>query len=278
MTRNHLCGWVSQSQERFRVSSSEHEDTAEGSVATFEQPISGLEQATGLRPVQPDIWCDDCLCIHEDSQCVRDPRASGSERYGRRVAFELPDGTHKVHGVLLAPVDGRWRARVLTYPRTLWTYPGRRITLKFIAEAPQVAERMAIEFIRKHCVECGHQPLEDDAAITVEPIDHEERVGATKRGEARKPTEISIEFGVKSPLVQGKTADLSERGLFIVTDEIYQPKTILRIRLQIDSCRMPLRGVVMWTRTRATDGRPKGLGIQLIGPPALYGHFVRRLP
>ena len=53
---------------------------------------------------------------------------------------------------------------------------------------------------------------------------------------------------------------------------------MVRLRLQANSFSIPIRGMVVWTRTEEQEGRMKGMGVRLFKPPALYLSFVRALP
>ena len=57
----------------------------------------------------------------------------------------------EVYGALVAPAGRLWRARILTYPNTLWAIPGDGGPMKFVGGTPQAAERQAIAFIEEHC-------------------------------------------------------------------------------------------------------------------------------
>lgn len=61
--------------------------------------------------------------------------ATGPERHGWRVHVETSRGVEAI-GVLVAPSGDLWRSRILTYPNVLWTAPGGRSTLKFLAPTP----------------------------------------------------------------------------------------------------------------------------------------------
>jgi Tfp pilus assembly protein PilZ len=47
--------------------------------------------------------------------------------------------------------------------------------------------------------------------------------------------------------------------------------------LEVDGQTVPMRGFVMWARTRAEAERPTGMGIRLANPPPLYQSFVAAL-
>ena len=75
--------------------------------------------------------------------------ATGAEKPGWRINVETPFG-HEEIGVLLAPSHDQWRARIMTYPQSLWTAPGGRGALKFVAETREQAEAQAIAFVQHH--------------------------------------------------------------------------------------------------------------------------------
>jgi hypothetical protein len=237
-----------------------------------------FKEDCGLRLVGPSIWCRACGAIHEKGRCGGEVRASGPERHAWRGVFESARG-REVHGVLVAPAEGRWRARIVTYPRILWTFPGMSVTLKFVADHPLAAERAAIDYIKNHCARIGQQYLPDEEALAiVGPFDPEAHDGELARQTRRHPRMLPILFGTEAPEEQTETMDLSEHGLFIATSTQLARGTRIRMLLDVGPCRMPLQGVVAWSRAAAEPGRPCGLGIELYRAPALYLDYVRRLP
>lgn len=233
----------------------------------------------GLRPVGPDVWCRACGAIHEERRCGGEVRASGPERHAWRAVFETPHGGREVHGVLVAPAEGRWRARILTYPRMLWTFPGTAVTLKFVTGHPLEAERRAIDYIKAHCARIGQRlrPHEEALAV-VGAFDPESKDGDPTRESRRRLRTLPIRFGTEAPRLEARTVDLSERGLFIATEARLARGARIRMLLEVGPCRMPLQGVVAWTRAVAEPGRPCGLGVEIFHPPALFLDYVRRLP
>jgi hypothetical protein len=83
------------------------------------------------------------------ANCPVEFHATGIERPGWRVELQTPFGRESI-GVLLAPSHDSWRARIVTYPNVLWSAPGGRGTLKFVAETAEDAEAKAIRFIEAH--------------------------------------------------------------------------------------------------------------------------------
>jgi len=56
------------------------------------------------------------------------------------------------------------------------------------------------------------------------------------------------------------------------------PGTGLRVLLDVGSGPLGLKGQVVWKRPRAVAGRPVGMGVELVAPPAPYREFVLELP
>jgi hypothetical protein len=224
-------------------------------------------------------WCRRCGVRHSKKACLGEILAAEPERHGWRIAVDTPTG-RVVHGVLIAPTGDYWRARIMTFPRTLWVVPDGKKTLKFLGSDPGHAERQAIAFIQEHCRNAGHSVV-DDPALVAEPDPVElEQTDEADEAEAnrRKLRSVLVRFGPSKPDRRAKTADLSEKGLYVATKEPYARGTHLRLVLEVSGARIPLSGVVQWTRTVAAPGRPEGMGIRLLRPPAFYVQYVRRLP
>ena len=230
-------------------------------------------------PPRPKSWCNQCGVKHASGDCPGEVLAREPERHGWKVVVETPTGK-KVHGVLLAPAGDGWRARIMTYPRTLWVVPGGIRTMKFLAPDPNQAERQAIDFVTEHCAERNHESVDDPALkadpepIELEQTDMVDEIEATRR----KSRSVLVRFGPEKPDRKSNTADLSAKGMFIATSEPYARGTNLRILLELAGARIPLRGVVQWTRASPVPGRPGGMGIELIRPPTFYTQYLRSLP
>lgn len=67
-------------------------------------------------------------------------------------------------------------------------------------------------------------------------------------------------------------------GELLATESTLAVGTPLAMELEIEGCRIPLRGVVAWKRDRALTGRPVGMGVDLMDPPSLFKSFVRDMP
>jgi hypothetical protein len=191
--------------------------------------------------------------------------------------MDTPRGP-EVIGVLVAPCGGLWRARILTYPDTLWTVPGGGGSMKFAAASPQAAERQAIALIKAQCIERRWLRREDTAPATLGAVDPERAPDAVPPSPARrKLRSFPVWFGLAVPTTEGVTADLSTTGLAISSRTAYEAGTILRIRIDLYAFRVTCRGEVAWSRSSAETGRPAAMGVRLIDPPTIYVRYVEAL-
>jgi hypothetical protein len=228
---------------------------------------------------RPTSWCTQCGAKHAQGDCRGEITATEPERHGWRAVVQTQNG-RKVYGVLLVPSGDLWRARVLTFPRTLWVVPGGTRTLKFLGRDPEQAETRAVRFIKGHVAKCKHEFIDDpELKANPEPIEldaceNPDEVDSV----SRKPRAVTVLYGPEKPNRKGKTGDLSAKGMFISTSEPYATGTVLRILLELAGARIPLRGVVKWTRANSIAGRPGGMGVELIRPPSFYSQYIRHLP
>lgn len=200
----------------------------------------------------------------------------GPERHGWRVVVRV--GTRaEVYGVLVAECRERWRARILTYPNMLWSVPGGRGTMKFVADTAQEAESQAIEFILQHCRARGYQVADESPAVASEPVHVERATGEPPpRGsrDSRHLRSMVIRFGEERTDTVGMTSDLSRGGLFVISDRPLPAGSTIKMLLELEQYSVPLVGKVAWHRDNAEQGRPAGMGIQLKNPPHLYARYV----
>jgi hypothetical protein len=225
--------------------------------------------------------CPICGARHGRQQpCAENLLASGAERHAWRVNVETEDGI-EAFGVLIAPCDDVWRARILTYPNVLWLAPGGAATLKFIGYTPQEAEQRAVEFIREHCQERGFAFRDEPPRVSAAEIPAEIRQGTAQAGQPapRKVRFTPIRFGVGRPTELAGTGNLSETGLFILTEQPLRTGRPVAMALQAAARRvLDLSGRVVWIRPEPEWGRAPGMGVYLPAPPPRYVKFVRSLP
>lgn len=198
-------------------------------------------------------------------------RATGPERHGWAVAVDAPRGV-ELYGVIVAPSDPLWRARVVTYPQSPWTVPGSRGTLKFAGATPGEAEARALEFVLRWCDE--HRKKARDG---FGPWDRPD--GPMMRQlPPRKRRSLAIRYGTaRSTTLLTTTANLSPSGLFVTTPHPLPAETMVDLEMEIYGCIASMRGVVCWTREEVGAGRPRGMGLRLLDPPPVYKLFVRSL-
>jgi hypothetical protein len=216
-------------------------------------------------------WCATCCTRHTlTTRCPGDLIATGVEKPGRSVHASTPRGI-ECYTVMLAPSYDLWRARILTQPNVLWLVPGGRATVKFAAASRVAAEREAWEFIHAHCQAKGYTVRAAKATPIAAPR-------LQPNGPApRKARFLPIRFGVGGPSEVAGTGNLSETGLFILTETPVRPGTRLRIVLEIDHRPVPMLGHVCWSRSQHYAGRAPGMGIRLIQPPRPYVNYVQAL-
>lgn len=223
-------------------------------------------------------WCRLCGSEHpEGRRCPRGVFTTEPEERGWRIAVETPRGVEG-YGVLLAPAAGRWRSRIITFPNVLWIVPGGGESMKFLTKSREQAERLAIEFIRRHCLAKGYT-MRDDVDYLGAPTP-EILTGSQPLQRIVAPRFrycMPVRFGRDRPVLFGKTFNMSETGLFVHTDQPMAEGEMVGISLAIEYGKVPLRGNVSWHRmTRSTD-RPPGMGLKLFSPPSLYVNYVRAL-
>jgi hypothetical protein len=194
------------------------------------------------------------------------------------VAAETPLGV-RGYGVLVAEAGARWCARIVTFPNILWMVPGGGQPLKFLAKTEDGAVRQAADFIRRHCVAKGY--VMRDEVQFVEPVTRSGAIDGSRvfTGPAapRFNRRLPVRFGRSRPTVFGHTGNLSESGLFVETTAPLPDGASLGLLLELEHCKVPLRGAVRWRRTRRSPGRECGMGLRLVNPPSVYLDYVRAL-
>ena len=226
-----------------------------------------------MEHVKPPAWCGLCGTHHAAAQrCPRQLEASGPERVVWRVAVETPQGLRGI-GVMLAACGARFRARVLTFPNVLWVAPGGRETIKFIARHEDEARQRAIDFVRAHCLMKGHVMRDEIAPAG----DVKRRVTVGIPPPPRYQRRLPLRFGRSRPTIPAVTGNLSEAGLFVVTHAPLAGGELLGLALELEHCKVPLRGAVSWARRDAPLGAECGMGLSLINPPEVYVRYVKAL-
>lgn len=224
-------------------------------------------------------WCPVCCTRHRSRKdCPGELLSTGPERHGWRVNIQTPGGIEAC-GVLVAQADEVWRARILSYPNVLWTVPGGQGTIKFVGRTAREAEAAAIAFLREHIRVRGYTMRDEVAVVEPEEFDPEAAlVGLSRPSGPVAPRLIRflpIRFGVKQITEVAGTGNLSESGLFIITNAPEDRHAWLNMMLEVDGDSIGLQGLVRWMNRRHRAGRSPGMGIQLKLPPPSYMDYIR---
>lgn len=222
-------------------------------------------------------------------------QVTGPEKPRWRVAVETQGGI-RGYGVLVARADQRWRARIVTFPNILWMVPGGGDTVKFFARTEEETIRKAVDFVRQHCIQRGHlmrdevdfvSPSKDFVAVgapqpeksQVNPKVDSPIIPAAASGPSapRYTRRLPVWFGRSKPTVLGYTGNLSATGLFVATEKLVGEGELLGLSLELEHCKVPLRGSVAWSRLQNEPGRELGMGLHLYNPPPIYVSYVRAL-
>ena len=224
-----------------------------------------------------DRWCQVCCTRHElGPQCPGELVATDTERFGWRISVRTGVGRED-YGVLIARTEWQWRARILTFPNMLWSVPGGRGTVKFVGSSAKEVEDLAREFILEHCRHRGYKKAAEGEAVMAVPLPSEGSAAAGHTDSTRYLQAIEVRFGEDRATERASTADLSEDGMFVVTNRPLPKGRRLKLVLELEHATLPLTGTVAWVRMTPADGRQAGMGVQLISPPALYRYFVKGL-
>jgi hypothetical protein len=184
----------------------------------------------------------------------------------------------EAYGVLIAPCGDAWRARILTFPNILWKAPGVEGTMKFVGASFSEARDSAISFIRRHCHERGYS-LHNARALDAKSSGPRRTAdGLPEAPRPRKIRFLPIRFGATQASEPGGTGNLSETGLYVITESPYAPGDPLALLLRLESGGIDLQGQVIWMTKEHRVGRPPGMGVALVAPPSRYLNYVRALP
>ncbi len=224
-----------------------------------------------------DPWCAVCCTRHRSgSDCPGTLLATGPERHAHKFAVAHPDGRLEYLGVLIAESGELWRARVFTYPNMLWSVPGGRGTIKFVGATAKEAGARAIEFLEEHCAARRATMQEAVVEPPVGVVDRENADHLSPKGgrEERHPCKVPIRFGEDKATQAATTANLSAGGVYVATDKPIGKDRPIRMLLEVQEYTIPLVGTVAWVRRQEETGKPRGMGVRLHHPPALYQRYV----
>ncbi len=227
-----------------------------------------------------DPWCAVCCTRHRSrSDCPGNLLATGPERHAHKFAVAHADGRLEYLGVLIAESGDLWRARVFTYPTMLWSVPGGRGTIKFVGATAKEAGARAIEFLEEHCAarRANLQEAAVDPPVGVVDSENADRWSPKGGREERHSCKVPIRFGEERATHAATTTNLSVGGIYVATDRPLGKDRLVRMLLEVREYTIPLVGTVAWVRLREEPGKPKGMGVLLHHPPALYQRYVEEV-
>jgi len=103
-----------------------------------------------------------------------------------------------------------------------------------------------------------------------------------KRGSKRYPKGIRVQFGTDKCSHIGLTYNLSENGILLKSNRVFQPLTKLILELSLSSeQKIYCEGYVQWAKqgppALAYAVKKSGMGILLVNTPEEYHQFIDRL-
>ncbi len=196
----------------------------------------------------------------------------------RSYTYLTPFG-RETYRILLSQDGATWIARIVTLPNRLWAHPNGREALKFLANTAEDAERAAVEAMEAECARSGRRlaPSSAFAPSLVLGTDEPEAAPSLVPPAVRRPRRLLVRYGESTPDHAAVTANLSETGIFIISDRPERTGARLRIDLRFPEGPVQLGGIVVWTRAEKEDSRSVGFGVCLTERPPEYLVRVRSL-
>ncbi|GAG46587.1 unnamed protein product [marine sediment metagenome] len=150
--------------------------------------------------------------------------------------------------------------------------------MKFVGTSASEAVEHATSFIRHHCHQRGYA-LRNARSLNVPLITPSQVLDGQDPGPSpRKIRFLPIRFGSTQPVEPGGTGNLSESGLYVITESPFEPGDPLSLLLRLKTDAIDLHGQVIWMTKEHRVGRPPGMGIVLAAPSTPYLDYVRALP
>ena len=163
-----------------------------------------------------------------------------------------------------------WVAKIVTMPNRMWALPGGREAVKFSGATLKAAETAAVHFIEDECIRTRRRmapPI--DNPLPIESLERTDQPAATKPA-PRFPHRLPVRFGTHNPERPAVTENLSETGMFIITDQPAPVGAAVLIDLRFPDGPVILGGEVIWARHRKEPNRSLGFGVRLTDRPRDY--------
>jgi len=205
---------------------------------------------------------------------------------GRALTVLTPWG-RETYQIWVDQCPPGWVARIVTLPDRLWAAPGGREVLKFFGQEAGDAESAAMRFIEEECTRTNRRlaasPLVNDYGVplgeTAERRWSERIVPPTSLSEPapRASRRLLVRFGTQLPQRPALTGNISETGLFIITDRPIAPGAAVQIDLRFPEGPVLLDARSVWVRDKQEQNLSVGFGVRLRTSPHDYIERVRTL-
>jgi uncharacterized protein (TIGR02266 family) len=97
-----------------------------------------------------------------------------------------------------------------------------------------------------------------------------------KRGRARVPARIKVDYGCEDNFLISYSKDISADGMFICAEGPPPPGTLLKLVFSVEDLHeVTLTARVVWTNS--SEGPDKGMGLQFVNPPAYLREAILTL-
>ena len=156
-----------------------------------------------------------------------------------------------------------WVAKIVTLPNRMWALPGGREAVKFSGATRTAAETAAIHFIEDECIRTRRRMAPPIDSCLPLPPTADTSAESGSRPAPRFPHRLPVRFGTRSPDRPVVTANLSETGMFIITDAPAPVGAAVLIDLRFPDGPVVLGGEVIWARTQKQPHLSLGFGVRL---------------
>ena len=197
--------------------------------------------------------------------------------YGGLARTVLTPHGKETSQVFLQRTRSGWVARIVTLPSRIWVQSGGREAMKFYGATATEAEAAAGEFMDQERIASGRRLLNERSAEAMPSLVRGTLESAMPRVASRVAQRFLLRFGVARPDRAGVTGNISETGLFIITDRPSLVGCEIEIDLRLPDLPIVLDGEVVWIRPERNDSASVGCGVRLIRRPTDYLEKIRSL-
>lgn len=105
------------------------------------------------------------------------------------------------------------------------------------------------------------------------------RAGDNKRVDPRARRRLMVRYGLAGPEKTAFTVNLSETGVFLRTNAVFEPGMIVRLDIGFPTRTFSLWGTVVWARRvppQLSHILDCGMGLKFVDPPADWHDFFHQ--